>query len=94
VVGVPERTVLAQRGVGVGTHLGQQRPLLLAPDTPRTPRAWRRCHAAGLALLPAPALDRRRPDAEQAGGLGLAEAGGDGPKQPFAEVDRVLLHWR
>jgi hypothetical protein len=26
------------------------------------------------------------------GGLGLAEAGVDGPQQPFAEVNRVLLH--
>ena len=84
--------MLAQGGIGEGTHLGQQGPFLGAPDPARSPRAGPWCHAAALALPPPPARDRRRPDAEETGGLGLAQAGVAGPQQPLAEVDRVLLH--
>ena len=83
----------ARRKVASGrTGPGQQGRFLLAPD----PAGADPDDACG-ATLPvradaAPALDRRRADAEEAGDLGLAEAGVHSPQQPLAEVDRVLLH--
>jgi hypothetical protein len=84
--------MLAQGGIGQGAHLGQQDPLLGAPDPAWSPRSRPRGQAAALTLLAPQARNRRRPDAKETGGLGLAEAGIDGPQQPLAEVDRVLLH--
>ena len=57
---------------------------------------WEKCCIGeendGRFLPSPPAPDRGGADAKEAGGLGLAEAGVDGPQQPLAEVDRVLLH--
>ncbi len=39
----------------------------------------------------APAGDRPGADAEEAGGLGLAESGVDGTQQPLEEVDLILV---
>jgi hypothetical protein len=72
--------------------LDRQRGNVPWSDAPGPPRARTRGEGAALPLPPAPALDGGGPDAEEAGGLGLAEAGVDGPQQPLAEVDRILLH--
>lgn len=71
--------MFAQGGIGLGAHLGQERHILVAPDAPRSPWPQGRGDAAGLALPSSPALDRGCADAEEAGGLGVAEAGVDGP---------------
>ncbi len=72
--------------------LGRQRGNVLRCDAPGPSRAGARCQGTALPLPPSPALDGGGPDAEEAGGLGLAETGVDGPQQPLAEVDRILLH--
>jgi len=86
--------VLGQGGVRRRANLRDQRRLGVRADAPPPPGPGRRGHAAGLAPPPPPALDRAPPDAEEAGRLGLGEAGVDGPQQPLAEVGRVLLHRR
>jgi hypothetical protein len=76
----------------MGRDLGGQRGVAVGADQGRAARARRGRQAAGFAALPPPPLDRRRADAEEAAGLGDAEAGVGGPQQPRAEVSRVLLH--
>jgi hypothetical protein len=84
--------VLGQGGIGVLRHLIAQGGGLVRPDDRPPPGAGLGRQAAGLLALLSPATDRARPDAEEAGGLGLTEAGVDGTQQPLAEVDRILLH--
>jgi hypothetical protein len=90
----PPRAVLGQRRLRMVLNLGSQHGKLEGGDAPGPSRADARCHAAALPLPPSPALDGGRPDAEEAGGLGLAEPGVDGAQPPLAEVDRLRLHSR
>ena len=88
----PPRAVLGQRRIRMALDLGRQRGNVVRCDPPGPSRTEARCHAAALPLSPSPALDGGGPDAEEAGGLGLAEPGVDGAQQPLAEVDRLLPH--
>ena len=86
--------MLGQRRIRMTVDLGCQRGNVLRIDAPRPSRAGAWGQTAALPLPPSPALDGGGPDAEEAGGLGLAETGVDGSQQPLAEVDRILLHAR
>jgi len=86
--------MLGQRGIRVAQDLGCQGGSVRCSDVPGPPGTGAWCHGAAFALPPSPPLDSGRADAEEAGGLGLAEAGVDGAQQPLAEVDRILLHSR
>jgi hypothetical protein len=84
--------VLGQGGVRRGADLRLQAGGVGWADLGRAPRPRPGRQVAALAPLALPALDRRGPDAEEAGRLGLGQAGVDGPQQPLAEVGGVLLH--
>ena len=86
--------MLNQRGIRRRLHLGDQRRLGLPGDPPSPAGARGGQYPAGLVAPPSPPLDRTDPDAEEAGRLGLGEAGVNGSQQPLAEVGRVLLHLR
>jgi len=86
--------MVSKGGIRLPGHLRPQRGGLVRADRGASAGAGFGRHAAGLALPLAPAGDRAGADAEEAGGLGVTEAGVDGAQQPLAEVDRLLLHLR
>lgn len=88
---VPLPTVLGQRRLRGGRHLGFQRRRLV-PTNARPPAgAWLRRQVTGRSPL-APAGDRTQTNAKGAGCLGLAVTGVHESQQPLAEDSGVLLH--
>jgi hypothetical protein len=84
--------VLGQRGVWRRADLSDQGRFGCWSDPPRPPGSGGGDHRAALASPLTPAFDRAEANAEEAGRLGLGQAGVDGAQEPFAEVGRVLLH--